>query len=116
MDYESKHKTAFTANGKLWQWKVMCLSLCNAPSTFTRLMDLVLNGLTFIYCLVYLDDTIVYSRTFDEHMLHLEEIFSRLIKAGLKLNPDKCIFAADEVSYLGYLVSPAGIRPDQDKV
>ena len=113
---KDRHKTAFTANGKLWQWKVMCLGLCNAPSTFTRLMDLVLHGLTYVYCLVYLDDTIVYSKTFDEHLSHLEEIFSRLIKAGLKLNPDKCVFAADEVSYLGYVVSAEGIRPDPDKV
>ena len=111
-----RHKTAFTANGKLWQWKVMCLGLCNAPSTFTRLMDLVLHGLTFNYCLVYLDDTIVYSKSFDEHLSHLEEIFSRLIAAGLKLNPEKCVFAADEVNYLGYLVSSKGIQPDPDKV
>ena len=113
---KDRHKTAFTANGKLWQWKVMCLGLCNAPSTFTRLMDLVLNGLTFMYCLVYLDDTIVYSKSFDEHLLHLEEIFSRLIKAGLKLNPDKCVFASDEVNYLGFIVSTEGITPDPDKV
>lgn len=45
---KDRHKTAFTANGQLYQWKVMCLGLCNAPSTFTRLMDLVLNGLTFV--------------------------------------------------------------------
>ena len=109
-------KIVFTANGQLYQWKVMCLGLCNAPSTFTRLMDLVLNGDTFVYCLVYLDDTIVYSKAFDEHLSHLEEIFSRLIKAGLKLNPDKCIFAAEEVCYLGYIVSTDGIRPDPDKV
>jgi hypothetical protein len=105
---EDRSKTAFSANGKLWQWKVMCLGLCNAPSTFTRLMDLVLNGLTFVYCLVYLDDTIVYSRSFEEHLEHLEEIFKRLIKAGLKLNPD-------EVSYLGFIVTTVGIKPDPDK-
>ena len=113
---EDRQKTAFSANGKLWQWKVMCLGLCNAPSTFTRLMDLVLNGLTFKYCLVYLDDTIVYSKSFEEHVCHLNEIFSRLIKAGLKLNPDKCIFASDEVSYLGFIVTTEGIKPDPDKV
>lgn len=70
---KDRNKTAFSANGKLWQWKVMCLGLCNAPSTFTRLMDLVLHGLPFMYCLVYLDDTIVYSRSFDEHLEHLDE-------------------------------------------
>lgn len=75
---KDRHKTAFTANGQLYQWKVMCMGVCNAPSTFTRIMDLVLNGLTFVYCLVYLDDTIVYSKSFDEHLAHFDEIFSRL--------------------------------------
>ena len=94
----------------------MCLGLCNAPSTFSRLMDLVLHGLTYIYCLVYLDDTIIYSKNFDEHLNHISEILSRLISAKLKLNPNKCIFAADEVQYLGYIVTTEGIKPDPDKV
>ena len=58
-------------------------------------MDLVLNKLPFKLCLVYLDDTIVYSKSFDEHLGHLDEIFSRLVASVLKLNQDKCEFAAE---------------------
>jgi hypothetical protein len=94
----------------------MCLGLYNAPSTFSRLMDLVLHGLTYLYCLVYLDDTIVYSKSFEEHVKHLEEILTRIIKAKLKLNPEKCVLAAEEVAYLGYIVTKDGIKPDPAKV
>ena len=79
-------------------------------------MDLVLNKLPFKLCLVYLDDTIVYSKSFDEHLGHLDEIFSRLVASVLKLNQDKCEFAAEEVNYLGYRISSEGISPDPDKV
>lgn len=94
----------------------MTLGLCNAPSTYTRLMDLVLHGLTYKYCLVYLDDTIIFSRSFNEHLKHLSEVLERIEKANLKLRPEKCIFASDKVKYLGYVVSREGIKPDHDKV
>ena len=116
LDEDSKPKTAFSANGKLWQWTVMPLGLCNAPSTFTRLMELVLHGINSVYCLVYLDDTIIYSRTFDEHLVHVNTVLDRITKAKLKLRPDKCVFASDRVNYLGYVVSREGISPDPDKV
>ena len=83
-----REKTAFVANNKSYQFRVMTLGLSNAPSTYSRLMDLVLSGLTYRYCLVYLDDTIIYSKSFDEHLEHLEEIFDRFIKAKLKLKPE----------------------------
>ena len=111
-----REKTAFVANNKLYQFRVMTLGLANAPSTYSRLMDLVLSGLTYRYCLVYLDDTIIYSKSFDEHLQHLEEIFDRFIHAKLKLKPEKCIFAADEVPYLGFQVSIKGIRPDPSRI
>jgi hypothetical protein len=93
----------------------MALGLSNAPSTYSRLMDLVLNGLTYIYCLVYLDDTIIFSKTFDEHVTHIEEILNRVINAKLKLRPEKCTFAADEVSYLDFCITTR-VRPDENKV
>jgi hypothetical protein len=111
-----KEKTAFVANNRLYQFKVMPLGLTNAPSTYSRLMDLVLNGLTYKYCLVYLDDTIVYSKNFDEHMKHVSEILDRIFAAGLKLRSEKCHFAADQVSYLGFSISRNGVKPDQNKV
>jgi hypothetical protein len=113
---EDREKTAFSVNNKLYQWIVMTQGLTNAPATFSRLMNMVLNGLTYRYCLVYLDDTIIYSRTFDDHLAHLDEILSRIISAGLKLKPEKCKFCADEVPYLGFIVTNSGIKPDLEKV
>ena len=108
LNERDREKTAFVANNKLYQFRVMSLGLANAPSTYSRLMDLVLNGLTYRYCLVYLDDTIIYSKSFDEHLKHLVEIFDRFINAKLKLKPGKCTFAADEVPYLGFIVTTTG--------
>ena len=65
--------------------------------------------------MVYLDDTIIYSKNFDDHLKHINEILDSLIKAKLKLNPNKCVFAADEVQYLDYIVTTDGIKPDPDK-
>jgi hypothetical protein len=80
------------------------------------LMDLVLHGLTYKYCLVYLDDTIIYSKSFDEHLEHVAEVLERIEKAGLKLRPEKCVFGAESVNYLGYVISRDGIKPDGDKI
>lgn len=112
----SKEKTAFQVNGRFYQWRVMNLGLCNAPPTYTRLMELVLHGLTYKYCLVYLDDTIIFSRSFDEHIEHVDEVLYRIIGANLKLKPEKCLFAASQVKYLGFEITNEGIKPDNDNV
>lgn len=65
---------------------------------------------------MYLDDTIIYSKSFEEHLVHVGEVLDRIIKAKLKLRPEKCTFATDEVNYLGYVITKKGIRPDGDKV
>ena len=67
----------------------MTFGLTNAPGTFLRLMDNVLRGLPLDSCLVYLDDVLVHSRTFEEHIRHLEAVFARLRFAGLKLRTEK---------------------------
>ena len=113
---EDREKTAFSANNNLYQWCVMPLGAANAPSTFSRLMELVLKGLTYAYCLVYLDDTIIFSKNFEEHVAHCEEILERIIRANLKLRPEKCTFGTDEVGYLGFVVTTKGVRPDGDRV
>ena len=113
---EDRKKTAYVANNELYQFKRMALGLTNAPSTYSILMDVVLSGLTYKYCLVYLDDTIIFSMTFEDHFVHVEEILDRFIRAKLKLRPEKCVFAADEVPYLGFVITTTGIRLDTDKV
>ena len=67
-------------------------------------------------CLLYLDDIIVFSSSFSEHMKRLESVFKRLEAAGLKLKPNKCHILQDEVKYLGHLVSKDGIKTDPSKI
>ncbi|KAL5457688.1 hypothetical protein EMCRGX_G034974 [Ephydatia muelleri] len=111
-----REKTAFTTPYGLYQFCVMPFGLCNAPSTFQRLMELVLAGLHWSSCLVYLDDIIIYSRTVKEHLTRLEEVLERLQAAGMKLKPKKCRLLRRKVNYLGYIVSSGGVQTDPLKV
>lgn len=79
-------------------------------------MTVAMSGLDMEKCFVYLDDIIVYGRTLEEHNKNLSDIFGRLRKTGLKLNPQKCNFLKTELLYLGHLVSAEGIKPDLSKV
>ena len=101
---EDKEKTAFCTNDGLFEFNVLPFGLCNGPATFQRLMDLVLSGLQWSSCLVYLDVVIVVGRSFQEHLQNLDNVFKRLQNAGLKLKPQKCAFLKKEVLYLGHQV------------
>ena len=116
VDDESKPKTAFATHSGLYEFRRMPFGLANAPSTFQRLMHAVLRGLQYHICLVYLDDIIIYSRSFDEHLENLNDVFSRLRSANVKLKPSKCSFARSSVEYLGHVVSRDGIQPDPSKI
>ena len=87
---EAKHKTAFIFFGGLYEFKVMPFGLCNAPSTFQRLMENILRELNWKTCLIYLDDVIVFSRTFEDHLQHLAQVFDRFRHANIRLKPSKC--------------------------
>jgi len=80
-----------------------------APSVFHRLMDFVLCGLSYITCLVYLDDIIVFGRTFEEQLVRLSEVFDRIRQANVKLKLSKCSFFQRKVSFLGQVLSESGI-------
>ena len=116
MDPASSGKAAFVTTSGLYEWTVMPFGLTSSPSTFERLMELILVGLRFETCLIYLDDTIVYGRTFREEMVRLEEIFRQFALAGLKLKPSKCVLFQKSVAYLGHIVSENGIETDPAKV
>ena len=115
MDPSDKEKTAFSTPFGLYQFRVMPFGLCNAPSTFQRLMELVLRGLQWETCLVYLDDIIIFSHTIEEHLQRLKEVFDRLREAGLKLKPGKCHLLQKSVHYLGHIVSSNGVETDPGK-
>eukprot|EP00731_Ephydatia_muelleri_P006907 Em0003g1155a len=86
-----------------------------ASGYWQRLMDIVLTGLQWTSCLVYLDDIIVLGRTFTEHLSNLGSVFSRIRDAGLKIKPEKCSFLKEKVKYLGHIVSKEGIAADPEK-
>lgn len=116
LEEEDKPKTAFaTPIGGLYQFTTMPFGLCNAPATFQRIVEKALEGLQWRIAVLYLDDIIVYSSSFEEHFADLELIIERLKKAGLKLKAKKCFFFRHEISYLGYLISECGLKPDPSK-
>ena len=108
-----KEKTAFrTSSGQLYEFNQVPFGLCNTPPNFSRLMDCVLSGLHWETCLPYLDDIIVFSSTWEEHLARLRQVCERLRHADLKLGAEKCVFTAKEVSYLGHWVTEEGLLPD----
>ena len=115
MSDDAKRKAAFCVPGGLYQFKVMSFGLCNAPGTFERLMERVLAGLSWKSCLLYLDDIIVYSTDFDQHVQHLREVLQRIRAAGMKLKPDKCQLFRTEVDFLGHIIGRTGIRTNPAK-
>ncbi|GFV13248.1 transposon Tf2-9 polyprotein [Trichonephila clavipes] len=116
IDEADRQKTAFITPKAYTSLKVMPFGLCNAPATFERMMDNLLRNFKWTMCLCYLDDIIVFSETFEDHLIRLRLVLKCLQEAGLKLNSKKCLFAAQEVKILGHLVSSNGVRPDPDKI
>ena len=110
---QDKAKTAFrTTSGQLFEFNQVPFGLFNAPATFSRLMDCVLAGLHWETFLFYLDDIIVFSSTWEEHLARLCEVFECLRYAKLKLGAAKCTFAAKVVNYLGHRVTEEGLLRD----
>ena len=96
-------KTAFTTPFGLYQFKRMPFGLRGAPATFLRVMDQVLKGLQD-FTSAYLDDVIVFSKTWEDHLKHIDMVLNRLREAGLTAKPVKCQFGMTHCSYLGYVV------------
>ena len=115
MDKESAEKTAFSTHRGLFEFTRMPFGLCNGPATFQRLMEIVLAGLQWECCVVYVDDILVCSETLEDHVAHLRQVFDRLRQGGLKLKPSKCTFLCDKVVFLGHVISADGISPDPAK-
>ena len=103
LEPQDREKTVFSTGSALYQFKVMPMQLTNAPPTFQRFMELVLHGLHWKECLIYLDDVLVFSRSFSDHLQSLEQIFSRFCSAGLKLKARKCQLARTQVTFMDML-------------
>ena len=114
MDEESKQYTAFTLGSMgLYECESMPFGLCNALPTFQRLMQNCLGELNLTYCLIYLDDVIVFSNIPDEHLWRMRVVFDRLREHGLKLKPSKCKVFKSEINYLAHHVSQKGVLPSK---
>lgn len=117
LDQESRAKTAFTVpNRPLYQFKRMPFGLSNAPQTMCRLMDFVIPYQLKSHVLVYLDDLLVLSNNFEDHLLHLSEVATQLRKAGLTINVQKSQFCLKTVDYLGYLVGEGTLQVNLNKI
>ena len=111
---ESKQYTAFTLGSMgLYECESMPFGLCNAPPTFQRLMQNCLGKLNLTYCLIYLDDMIVFSDMPDEHLRRMCVVFDRPREHGLKLKPSKCEVFKSEINYLAHHVSQKGVLPSK---
>lgn len=115
MDEETKHKSAFVTPTGVYQWNRMPFGLVNAPASFQALMTQVLRGFNWKTC-VYVDDILVFSNSFEDHLKHMGQIFSRLQSAGLTLKPSKCHVALPEVKYLGHILNKDNIKVDLSKI
>ena len=117
MKKADKHKTAFSVGPQgFFECNRMAFGLCNAPASFQRRMERCMGELHLRECLIYLDDIIIFSKTFDEHLLRLENVFRQLEHYGLKLKGSKCEFFQRQVQYLGHIVSNRGVQTDPNKI
>jgi len=113
---EDRDKTAFITRRGIWRYKRMPFGVTNGPAVMQRLVDLVLTGLTLETCLVYLDDCLVFGRSFSELHERLGQVLQRFRESKLKLKGSKCLFYRRIVSFLGHRVSEQGLSPLTDKV
>lgn len=109
--------TAFTVPGRgLYQWRVMPFGLHSAPTTFQRLLDQLITHEFEHFAIAYLDDIIIFSKTFEEHLDHIHVVLRRLQEANLKINTEKSVFCKKELKYLGHVVGNGGIKTDPTKL
>lgn len=112
MDESSQKYTAFSTPWALHEWLCIPFGLTNAPPVFQRYVNESLHGLRDIICSSYLDDILVYGKTFEEHLKNLETVLVRLKSEGIKLKASKCVFSKREVKYLGNIISEEGYHAD----
>lgn len=116
MSQDSIEKTAFKTKYGHYEFTVMPFGLTNAPATFQCVMNSILSPYLDRFVLVYLDDILIYSKTYEEHLEHLRTILQVLRDNKFYCKRSKCLFAATEVEYLGHLLTPHGVQVDPKKV
>lgn len=112
---ESRQYTAFNTPWGLYEHRRLPFGLAVGAAALSQMLDLILGDLKYKYVFSYLDDVIVYSENFEEHIAHITEVFSRLRKAGLTVNPNKLKLAEQKIPFLGHLVSYQGVSIDPER-
>ena len=116
LDPKDRPKTAFSTRDQHYQFTVLPQGVTNGPPAFQRIVSRILGPTRWHFSLAYLDDVIIYSQTFDEHLLHLEDILNRLDIANFRLNVEKCHIAVRSIDYLGHHIEAGSIRPNSDNI
>jgi hypothetical protein len=112
---KSRPYTAFTVPGQgQFQWVTSPMGILGCPASFQRLMETIVKGIPNV--LVYIDDLLLHSHTHAEHIRLLDQLLGRLRLHGMKINLEKCVFASPQVAYLGFLLTPEGVKPGTDKL
>ena len=113
---DDQHKTAFKTPQGLFQYRVLPFGLANAPSVFQSYMNQTFAAHIGKCAVIYLDDVLIYSRTAESHLEHLETILSTVRQAGLFLKKSKCDFFKTQLKFLGHILDRQGVHPDPDKI
>jgi hypothetical protein len=113
---KDRNKTAFSTPNGHFEFLRLPMGLKNSPSIFQRLMNIVLDGCLGEYSFIYIDDIIVYSKTAEDHLQHLEDIFTRIEQAGLKIKFSKCQLFKHSIDYLGFIVGREGVKVNPNKI
>jgi len=113
---EDRYKTAFRTHEGLYEWLVMPFGLSNAPATFQCLMNDIFRPHLRKFVLVFFDDILVYSLSWQQHLQHLEVVLKILIRESLFAKFSKCAFGTAEIDYLGHTISGEGMKMDIGKV
>jgi len=109
-------KTAFRTSYGLFEFLVMPFGLTNAPATAQRFMNDTLREYLDIFCICYIDDILIYSRTLKEHRQQVRKVLQKLKEAGLFIKPEKCVFLAQKTTFLGFIISEEGLEMDPEKM
>lgn len=116
LDPKDRPKTAFSTRDQHYQFKVLPQGVTNGPPAFQRIVSQILGPTRWQHSLAYLDDVIIYSPTFDQHLIHLDDILNRLNNANFRLNINKCQIAKTSIDYLGHHIEHSHIRPNADNI
>ena len=116
MAEEDIEKTAFIENNQLYEWTVMPQGLTNAPATFMQMMHRLFGTEFEEYLHTFVDDLLIFSKSREEHIQHLETVFAILRDNGLHVKPSKCILGVTEIEYCGTIISAKGVKADPEKV